>query len=88
MTVRIQDGGDLLWGPYVYDGNKKGEYVSHSLGNEEFVKWKFTVVETGETWVGRMPKGECPPINTQVTIGYPAAEQLTKSEDGWILSKI
>ena len=37
MTARLQDGGDPLWGPYIYDGSKKGEHVPHSLGDGEFV---------------------------------------------------
>ena len=31
MTARLQDDGDPLWGPYVYDGSKKGEHVHHSI---------------------------------------------------------
>jgi len=31
MTVHWKEDGDSLWGPCVYDGSKKGEYIKHSL---------------------------------------------------------
>ena len=37
--------------------------------------YEFTVVETGETWVGPMPAGS-PAPDAVVTIGFPATEQL------------
>jgi len=98
MTVRWQENEDSLWGPCVYDGSKKGEYIKHSLDDafseeplihsanaedrQEFITelqkeplYKFTVVQTGETWTGTMPEGS-PLPSAKITIGWEPTEQL------------
>lgn len=69
----------------VYDGTKRGEYIPHSLGDGDFVKYTFTVAEIGKTWTGPMPKSKGPPLECRVTIGMLAAGQLVRDGDGWVM---
>lgn len=46
--------------------------------------YRFTAVETGETWVAPMPESIPMPANCTVVIGYPAQEQLVKEKDMWV----
>ena len=57
MTARLPDNSDPLWGPYVYDGSKKGEHVPHSLGDGDFVKWPVihsANVEARKEWINKV----------------------------------
>jgi len=76
---------DSKCGNVVYDGTKRGQYIPHSLGDGDFVKYTFTVAGTGKTWTGPMPESKDSPLDCRVTIGIPAAGQLVKEGDGWVM---